>query len=181
MTALFSFLQDLARTVRQIPTRYAPVRHFVLNSSHLLGETSYLRTLFVPRKGGPPYDATDGCPKCKGEAPGIIERKSVHEPAIAFADPNALTRRTIRIRPCMPVPKTDALPLGYTRREGKSPDHQPRLALVTCYVSPLYSQVKGESHASVCGSRSHTLIPTGARSRPALSREDLLGARGGFK
>lgn len=22
------------------------------------------RTLFVPRKGGPPYDATDGCPKC---------------------------------------------------------------------------------------------------------------------
>ncbi|KAL0293389.1 UNVERIFIED_CONTAM: hypothetical protein Scaly_3142900 [Sesamum calycinum] len=28
-TALFSFLQDLARTVRQIPTRYAPVRHFV--------------------------------------------------------------------------------------------------------------------------------------------------------
>ncbi|KAH0731026.1 hypothetical protein KY290_002056 [Solanum tuberosum] len=37
-TALFSFLQDLARTVRQIPTRYAPVRHFVLNSSHLLGE-----------------------------------------------------------------------------------------------------------------------------------------------
>ncbi|KAG9438658.1 hypothetical protein H6P81_021401 [Aristolochia fimbriata] len=41
-TALFSFLQDLARTVRQIPTRYAPVRHFVLNCSHLLGETSYL-------------------------------------------------------------------------------------------------------------------------------------------
>ena len=29
-TALFSFFQDLARTVRQIPTRYAPVRHFVL-------------------------------------------------------------------------------------------------------------------------------------------------------
>lgn len=24
------------------------------------------RTIFVPRKGGPPYDATDGCPKCKG-------------------------------------------------------------------------------------------------------------------
>ncbi|KAL3500185.1 hypothetical protein ACH5RR_039278 [Cinchona calisaya] len=41
-TALFSFLQDLARTVQQIPTRYAPVRHFVLNSSHLLGKTSYL-------------------------------------------------------------------------------------------------------------------------------------------
>ena len=32
-TALLSFLQDLARTVRQIPTRYAPVRHFVLNYS----------------------------------------------------------------------------------------------------------------------------------------------------
>ena len=34
-TALFIlafFIQDLARTVRQIPTRYAPVRHFVLNS-----------------------------------------------------------------------------------------------------------------------------------------------------
>ena len=28
-----SFLQDLARTVRQIPTPYAPVRHFVLNYS----------------------------------------------------------------------------------------------------------------------------------------------------
>ncbi|KAK9082556.1 hypothetical protein Syun_031860 [Stephania yunnanensis] len=41
-TALFSLIQDLARTVRQIPTRYAPVRHFVLNCSHLLGETSYL-------------------------------------------------------------------------------------------------------------------------------------------
>lgn len=24
------------------------------------------RTLFLPRKGGPPYDATEGCPKCKG-------------------------------------------------------------------------------------------------------------------
>ncbi|XBJ03889.1 hypothetical protein VPH35_022935 [Triticum aestivum] len=32
-TALLSFLQDLARTVRQIPTHYAPVRHFVLNYS----------------------------------------------------------------------------------------------------------------------------------------------------
>ncbi|XP_049412803.1 uncharacterized protein LOC125875808 [Solanum stenotomum] len=41
-TSLFRFLQDLARTVRQIPTRYAPVRHFVLNCSHLLGETRYL-------------------------------------------------------------------------------------------------------------------------------------------
>jgi hypothetical protein len=36
------FSQDLARTVRQIPTRYAPVRHFVLNSTSWLGETSYL-------------------------------------------------------------------------------------------------------------------------------------------
>ncbi|KAK8971693.1 hypothetical protein V6N11_018873 [Hibiscus sabdariffa] len=41
-TTLFSFLQDLAQTVRQIPTRYAPVRPFVLNSSHPLGKTSYL-------------------------------------------------------------------------------------------------------------------------------------------
>ena len=32
--ALFSLIQDLARTVRQIPTRYAPVRYFVLNCSH---------------------------------------------------------------------------------------------------------------------------------------------------
>lgn len=40
----------------------------------------------------------------------------------------------------------------------------PRLALVTCYVFLLYSQVKGESHASVCESRSRALIPTGARS-----------------
>ena len=22
------------------------------------------RTIFLPRKGGTPYDATDGCPKC---------------------------------------------------------------------------------------------------------------------
>ncbi|KAL0722121.1 hypothetical protein Bca4012_036720 [Brassica carinata] len=41
-TALSSFLWDLARTVRQIPTPYAPVHHFVHKSSHLLGETSYL-------------------------------------------------------------------------------------------------------------------------------------------
>ena len=37
-----AFFRIWARTVRQIPTRYAPVRHFVLNCSHLLGETSYL-------------------------------------------------------------------------------------------------------------------------------------------
>ncbi|WJX94730.1 hypothetical protein P8452_76120 [Trifolium repens] len=42
--------------VRAIPTHYAPVRHFVFNCSHLLGETSYLhaRSLFsfcpAPRK-----------------------------------------------------------------------------------------------------------------------------------
>jgi len=34
-TALFSFLQDWAQTVRQIPTHYAPVRHFVFNCSQL--------------------------------------------------------------------------------------------------------------------------------------------------
>lgn len=50
----------------------------------------------------------------------------------------------------------------------------PRLALVTCYVSPLHSQVKGESHASVCGSRSHALIPTGARSRPAALPKPII-------
>ena len=38
----------------------------------------------------------------------------------------------------------------------------------------LYSQVKGESHASVCGSRSHTLIPTGARSRPAALPKPII-------
>lgn len=45
---------------------------------------------------------------------------------------------------------------------------------MTCYVSPLYSRVKGESHASVCGSRSHTLIPTGARSRPAALPKPII-------
>jgi len=45
---------------------------------------------------------------------------------------------------------------------------------VTCYVSPLHSQVKGESHASVCGSRSHALIPTGARSRPAALPKPII-------
>ena len=69
-TALLSFLQDLARTVRQIPTRYAPVRHFVLNYSDSSkrrrksrsarpvvlkqGETTLARSLFsfcpAPRK-----------------------------------------------------------------------------------------------------------------------------------
>ncbi|KAI3487395.1 hypothetical protein L1887_48707 [Cichorium endivia] len=34
--------------------------------------------------------------------------------------------------------------------------------------------VKGESHASVCGSRSHTLIPTGARSRPAALPKPII-------
>ena len=45
---------------------------------------------------------------------------------------------------------------------------------MTCYLSPLYSQVKGESHASVCGSRSHALIPTGARSRPAALPKPII-------
>jgi hypothetical protein len=45
---------------------------------------------------------------------------------------------------------------------------------VTCYLSPLYFQVKGESHASVCGSRSHALIPTGARSRPAALPKPII-------
>ncbi len=45
---------------------------------------------------------------------------------------------------------------------------------MTCYVSPLHSQVKGESHASVCGSRSHALIPTGARSTPAALPKPIL-------
>ena len=37
-----------------------------------------------------------------------------------------------------------------------------------------HSQVKGESHASVCGSRSHALIPTGARSRPAALPKPII-------
>ena len=45
---------------------------------------------------------------------------------------------------------------------------------MTCYVSPLHSRVKGESHASVCGSRSHALIPTGARSRPAALPKPII-------
>lgn len=49
-----------------------------------------------------------------------------------------------------------------------------RLALVTCYVSLLHSLNKGESHALVCGSRSHTLIPTGARSRPAALPKPII-------
>lgn len=32
----------------------------------------------------------------------------------------------------------------------------------------------GESHALVCGSRSHTLIPTGARSRPAALPKPII-------
>ena len=45
---------------------------------------------------------------------------------------------------------------------------------MTCYVSLFHSQVKGESHALVCGSRSHTLIPTGARSRPAALPKPII-------
>ncbi|KAG5568282.1 hypothetical protein H5410_064703 [Solanum commersonii] len=36
------------------------------------------------------------------------------------------------------------------------------------------SRSRGESHASVCGSRSHTLIPTGARSRPAALPKPII-------
>ena len=45
-----------------------------------------------------------------------------------------------------------------------------------CYLSPLYFQVKGESHASVCGSQSHALIPTSARSRPTLPKPIIISA-----
>jgi len=45
-----------------------------------------------------------------------------------------------------------------------------------CYLSPLYFQVKGESHASVCGLRFHALIPTGARSRPTLPKIIIISA-----
>jgi hypothetical protein len=44
-TALLSFLQDLARTVRQIPTPYAPVRHFVLNALPAQQATALLESL----------------------------------------------------------------------------------------------------------------------------------------
>ena len=37
---------------------------------------------------------------------------------------------------------------------------------------PLF--IPGESHASVCGSRSHALIPTGARSRPAALPKPII-------
>jgi hypothetical protein len=47
---------------------------------------------------------------------------------------------------------------------------------VPCYLSPLYFQVKGESHASVCGSQSHALIPTSARSRPTLPKPIIISA-----
>ena len=45
---------------------------------------------------------------------------------------------------------------------------------MTCYLSLFHSQVKGESHALVCGSRSHTLIPTGACSRPAALPKPII-------
>lgn len=60
------------------------------------------------------------------------------------------------------------------RRPSRCRESPPRLALVTCYVSLLHSQVKGESHASVCGSRSHALIPTGAHSRPAALPKPII-------
>lgn len=68
--------------------------------------------------------------------------------------------------------KASSLEARLARRPSRS--RVPRLALVTCYVSPLHSQVKGESHASVCGSRSHALIPTGARSRPAALPKPII-------
>jgi hypothetical protein len=68
--------------------------------------------------------------------------------------------------------KASSLEARLTRRPSRS--RGPRLALVTCYLSPLYFQVKGESHASVCGSRSHALIPTGARSRPAALPKPII-------
>lgn len=70
--------------------------------------------------------------------------------------------------------KASSLKARLVRRPSRSRVPKPHLALVTCYVSPLYSQVRGESHASVCGSRSHTLIPTGARSRPAALPKPII-------
>lgn len=70
--------------------------------------------------------------------------------------------------------KASSLEARLARRPSRCRESSPRLALVTCYVSPLHSQVKGESHASVCGSRSHALIPTGARSRPAALPKPII-------
>ena len=70
--------------------------------------------------------------------------------------------------------KASSLEARRARRPSRSRESPPRLALVTCYLSPLHSQVKGESHASVCGSRSHALIPTGARSRPAALPKPII-------
>jgi hypothetical protein len=69
--------------------------------------------------------------------------------------------------------KASSLEARLARRPSRS--RVPNLALVTCYVSPLHSQqVKGESHASVCGSRSHALIPTGALRRPAALPKPII-------
>ncbi|KAA0050837.1 hypothetical protein E6C27_scaffold404G001030 [Cucumis melo var. makuwa] len=71
-----------------------------------------------------------------------------------------------------------ALPKGLISlspaREASPRSRVPNLALVTCYLSSLHSQVKGQSHALVCGSQSHTLIPTSARSRPTALPKPII-------
>jgi hypothetical protein len=52
-----SFLQDLARTVRRIPTPYAPVRHFVLNDSQQTEAETHSK-----RKAGRDDLSWDGSP-----------------------------------------------------------------------------------------------------------------------
>lgn len=41
-------------------------RFFVLYTTLRKDQPPMYRTIFLPREGGPPYDAMDGCPKCKG-------------------------------------------------------------------------------------------------------------------
>lgn len=59
-----SFLSSLLSCEQPSPILYRKVFRAIHHVEK--DQPPMYRTIFVPRKGGPPYDATDGCPKCKG-------------------------------------------------------------------------------------------------------------------
>lgn len=73
----------------------------------------------------------------------------------------------LRQKASSPKPGSRGVPLAVGR--------SPLASLLWHAMFPFFhSQVKGESHASVCGSRSHALIPTGAHSRPAALPKPII-------
>ena len=73
----------------------------------------------------------------------------------------------LRQKASSPKPGSRGVPLAVGR--------SPLASLLWHAMFPFFhSPLKGESHASVCGPRSHALIPTGAHSRPAALPKPII-------